>query len=398
VHFVYSVVTTEDARRGIYIGSTAAPPDDHPVRLFSSSSGAVYVPSPGSSPGVLLSAEGRWIEARRFDPSRLTVVGDVKRMAMAAAGASPHHAALLDASSNLLAFSSMSVPYGAHIAVMNRHDGHLEMWPEQELGHFLRLSPNQEKLARVRVDPLRGDPDIWVTDLKRGGQLRISTTRDLDVLPAWSPDGERIAYRSGTNAAPTVKVASADGTGTIRTFACPQPYCEPTDWTPNGAALVVNVSGGDVWTMPVDGSAPRRLLHERFMERDARVSPNGRWITYVSEESGRAEVSVRSLTGTERRFAVSTNGGDQPVWGRDGRELFYVNPGGFLQAVSVREISVGGLQFGRPELLQVPQFAERHWGTTYDVSTDGRVYFPYPGNEPFPQAIAVIFDWQGLIK
>jgi Tol biopolymer transport system component len=238
-----------------------------------------------------------------------------------------------------------------------------------------------------------------VNDLKRGGEQRITTSRDLDLLPVWSRDGNTIAYRTGDAAAPRLAVAEADGTALITTLPCPRPYCEPTDWSPDGS-LIVNASGGDVWAVPLERDrSPRPLVDEPFPVRDARITRDGAWITYVSEESGRPEVSVRSLSGAHGRFTVSTRGGDQPVWRRDGKELFYVNPDGYLQAVSVRQTSNGGLEFGLPRRLAVPKFGAHHWGTTYDVSTDGgRVYFTVDGNEPHPLTIDVILGWQSLLK
>ena len=398
-HFLYLVLSTEEERRGVYLGSAAPSPGATPKRLFRSLSGPVFVPSPDGAAGLLLSAEGRWIEARHFDTRRLTVIGDPQKIDLAAAAATPHHAGLLGAAADILAFASTPVPYGQHVASVNSDGSDFEMWPVRELGHFLRLSPDGGRLARVRLDPSRGDADIWVNDLKRGAEVRITTSRDLDLLPVWSPDGSHVAYRTGDLAAPRLAVMAADGSGVITTIACPRPYCEPTDWSPDGS-LIVNASGGDVWMVPVEGSAqPRPLVDEPFGVRDARVSPDGAWITYVSDESGRPEVSVRSLSGLQRKFAVSTKGGDQPVWRRDGKEMFYVNPDGYLQGVSVTQTPGGGLEFGPPRRLGVPKFGERHWGTTYDVSTDGgRVYFPVDGEEPHPQTIDVILGWQALLR
>ncbi len=399
VHFLYQVLSTDDERRGVYLASTTADAPQQPARLFRSSSGPVYVPLPDRSSGMLLSAEGRWIEARMFDTTRLAVTGDARRIDVAAVGASPHHGALLGASSDLLAFASSPIPYGVHVATVTDIGDDFEVWPGRELTGVFRLSPDGGRLARHRLDPIRGDADIWVDDLKRGGQMRITTSRDLDVLPVWSPDGDRIAYRSGTHAAPILMVAGADGTGAAKMIRCPRPYCEPTDWSPDGA-LIVNVSGGDVWTVPTQaGAEARPLLDESFMERDARVSPNGLWIAYVSDESGRAEVSVRTLSSPQRRLVVSIDGGDQPVWRRDGAELFYVNLHGLLHGVSVRPAAGGRLEFGQPRRLAVPPFAQGHWGTLYDVSPDGhRVYFPYAGDEPFPREVGHVLGWRALFQ
>jgi eukaryotic-like serine/threonine-protein kinase len=218
-------------------------------------------------------------------------------------------------------------------------------------------------------------------------------------MPVWSPDGYRIAHRAGINGKPELRIASADGLGPIQDLPCPRPYCEPTDWTRDDA-LIVNVSGGDVWAVPIQpGKSPQPLLAEAFDERDARVSQDGRWIAYVSNETGRPVVSVRSLSSAPRRYVVSEGGGDQPVWRRDGKELFYVNARRLLQGVSVKSSDDGGLEFGVPRALKVPEFQDRHWGTVYDVSPDGtRVYFPYPGDERPPQEIGLLLGWRALLQ
>jgi len=116
-------------------------------------------------------------------------------------------------------------------------------------------------LARARVDVLRGNPDIWLDDLRRGTRLRLTTSADLDVMPVWSRDGREIAYRSGTVHETTIGFAASDGTGVTRTLACPQQPCEPSDWSPDGRYLVVTAGGSDIWTVPVErGATPQKLL------------------------------------------------------------------------------------------------------------------------------------------
>ena len=398
VHFVYFVQSLANERRGVYVGSLSDPPAHPSNALFRASSGAVYVPEPGGDSGWLLSAEDRWIEARPFDAGRLAVTGDARKIEIAAPAATAHHAGLFSASADVLAFGLTQIPIGTHVGSMTRTGTELDIWPERALGGHYRLSPDGRRLARHRVDA-QNNADIWVHDLIRGTQTRVTTSRHLDVVPAWSPDGQRIVHRSGTNASPKLDIVKADGLGSILELRCPRPNCEPTDWTPDDD-VIVNVSGGDVWAVPIDQSKPPRpLLAESFNERDARVSPDGRWIAYVSDETGRPVVSVRSLSPTPRRFVVSESGGDQPVWRRDGAELFYVNERQLLQAVSVRPSDDGGLGFGLPRALKVPAFAERHWGTVYDVSPDGtRVYFPHPGDERPPREFGVLLGWRALLQ
>jgi len=218
-------------------------------------------------------------------------------------------------------------------------------------------------------------------------------------MPVWSPDGREVAFRSGTLPAPFIGFTSADGSGVTRTMPCPRMPCEPTDWSPDGRYLVVNVSNSEVWALPLDPtrtSGP--LFVEPFPIRDARLSHDGHWVTYVSTESGRPEVSIRSLSGAIRRYVVSTDGGDQPVWRRDGREIFFAGPRGQLYGVTVRAGDDGGLVLGPPTTLDVPLLGERHWGTTYDVSPDGRrVFFPHPGEVRPARSFGVITGWKALV-
>jgi dipeptidyl aminopeptidase/acylaminoacyl peptidase len=186
---------------------------------------------------------------------------------------------------------------------------------------------------------------------------------------------------------------------------CPRAFCEPTDWSPDGQRLLVNVRddldrGGDVWAVSTDpkGSA-QPLLAEAFTERDARLSPDGRWIAYVSEESGRPDVSVRRLSGPALRIVISGSGGEQPVWRRDGRELFFVDPQGRLRAVAVSPGAGANLTFGVPVELKVPLIPILPQGTQYDVSPDGRrVYFLDRTREPAPREIAVVLGWRALLR
>jgi dipeptidyl aminopeptidase/acylaminoacyl peptidase len=184
-------------------------------------------------------------------------------------------------------------------------------------------------------------------------------------------------------------------------MSCPQDACEPSDWSPDGRYLVVTVQRRDIWAIPLTaGDPPYPLLAESFTERDARVSPDGKWLAYVSDESGQAEVSVRSVGGgAQRRFVVSSDGGDQPAWRHDGSELFYATRQGQLQSVTVQSDTQRGLVFGAPVRLKIPVLGERHWGTTYDVSTDGRrVYFPHPETEQAPREFGVVMNWSALLR
>ncbi len=398
VHFVYALGGVNAERRGVYVDRVDTPVSAPTRRLFATDAAAVVAPSPVAGQVVLISPMGSHAELRALDLDTLSIVGDARIVAIDAAPVNPHRAPLLAAAGNAIAYSTTPVPWGTHAAFIDRTGEHLDVWPGKTLGGFPRFSPSGERLARTVVDPTSSDGEIWIEDLVRGTRTRATLSRDLQVLPVWSPDERRIAYRSGPVRRPHLALSSADGRGDVVAIPCPGTYCEPTDWSPDGTVLVANVDN-DVWTVPVSGggtAAP--LLAGAFVERDARLSPDGRWIAYVSYQSERAEVVVRSMAGAERHYVVSSGGGDQPVWRRDGRELFYVDEHSQLFGVPVAHAAAAGLRFGVPTALSLPRFGERHWGTIYDVTPDGRrVTFPDAGPEVAPGDMTFVLDWHALI-
>jgi Tol biopolymer transport system component len=262
-------------------------------------------------------------------------------------------------------------------------------------------------MARQLVDPVRGNPDIWVEDLRDGSLVRVTTATGSDLLPVWSPDGLRLAYGSGTLIERRLSIAAADGTGVAQELPCPAAYCEPTDWSPDGHSLIVNTRleagsavRGDVWSVSLEtGGSAKAILSGPFPEYDARISPNGKWLAYVSEETGRPVVSVRAMSGPPRRRVVSSDGGSQPVWRRDGQELLYVDLEGRLRGRAVQPHPAGELALGVAKALSVPLIGSGHWGTQYDVSFDGQhVYFIERTPAPRPSDIRVVIGWRALLE
>ena len=402
VHFLYFVRSSVDERRGVYLARVDRPASRPASPLFRSESEAVYAPLSGRERGVLLSVANGRVAARPFDYARLALDGDPRMIDLPAGGNTLQYPAMLGASADLLATVSSPIPSGSRLASSGRNGEDPRFWKERETQFWPRLSPDGRRLARQRIDVLRGDPALWVEDLERGTRVRVAT---VGLLPVWSPDGSRLAYLTGTRAEPHLSVVAADGTGDVAILPCPRAFCEPTDWSPDGGRLLVNVRddhdrGGDVWAVSTNpkGSA-QPLLAEAFTERDARLSPDGRWIAYVSEESGRAEVSVRSVSGPLRRIVISGDGGDQPVWRRDGAELFFVDSQGRLRAVAVSPGKGANLTVGVPVELKVPPIPIGQRGTQYDVSPDGRrVYFLDRTREPAPREISVVLGWRALLR
>jgi serine/threonine protein kinase len=402
IHFLFYVRASIDERRGVYVARLDRPASTPGSPLFRSESEAVFVATSGRERGVLLSAADGQLQARPFDAAALRLVGDPRTLPVAAGGNTPYHAAMLSASADLLATVAMPMPFGVRLGSVAR-DGTAVRTSERQPQGWPRLSPDGRRMARQIVDPLRGNPDIWVEDLHDGSLVRVTTATGSDLLPVWSPDGLRLTYGSGSVKERRLSIAAADGTGVAQELPCPSAYCEPTDWSPDGRSLIVNarpMGAGDVWSVSLEaGGSAKAILSEPFPEYDARISPDGQWLAYVSEEAGRPVVSVRAMSGPPRRLVVSSDGGSQPVWRRDGREILYVDLEGRLRGRSVQRQPSGELTLGVANALSVPPVGSGHWGTQYDVSPDGqRVYFIDRTPAPKPSDIGVVIGWRALLK
>ena len=397
-HFLYLARASALEGRGVFVGSVERAGGEG-VRVLDVESNAVYTPLAGADLGVLLYVANGRIEAQRFDPSRRTLVGSAQPLGIEAGGPTLFHPAALGASANVLAYSTQ-FGAGHQIRVASAdgrtprvlHDRQEQQWP--------RISPDGRRMAWLLIDPREPNADIWVEDLARRTRTRVTTAPTRDLGHVWSPDGLRLAYRPDVDDRKRLSIIAADGSGASQDLTCPMSFCEPTDWSSDGRELIVNAyerDDTDVWAVAIaPGGNSRPLLQTRFNERDARVSPDRRWIAYVSDEGGRPEVSVRSLSGSPRRFSVSPGGGDQVVWQRDGRALYYVDPKGRLQNVSVHDQN-GQLSLGQP--VEMPlTIGAGHSNTQYDLAPDGRIYYLDPTPPSLPTDVRIVLGWQALLK
>ena len=261
IHFLFFVRASIDERRGVYVARLDRPASTPGSPLFRSESEAVFVPTSGRERGVLLSAADGQLQARPFDAAALRLVGDPRTLPVAAGANTPYHPAMLSASADLLATVAMPMPYGVRLGTVAR-DGTAVRLSERQPQNWPRLSPDGKRMARQMVDPVRGNPDIWVEDLQDGSLVRVTTATGADVLPVWSPDGRRLAYGSGTLKERRLSIAAADGTGVAQELPCPGAYCEPTDWSPDGRSLIVNTR--------LTASADRRCVERAARGRAGR--------------------------------------------------------------------------------------------------------------------------------
>ena len=218
----------------------------------------------------------------------------------------------------------------------------------------MQLSADATRLAYGLVDPVLGAQDIWVRDLKRGIATRVTFDPADEIWPTWSPDNQRLAYTALIEGHYTMLIRAADGTGKVDTLYHGPSHAGPSHFTPDGRSVLFSDYGNgqpQICVMPpVPGGAVTRIQTNKFSDGGPCLSPDGRWLAYSTNETGRAEVFVLAYPGPGGKWRVSTSGGYAPVWRGDGRELFYRDADGALMAVPIRA-EAGGIDVGAPVKL-----------------------------------------------
>lgn len=265
----------------------------------------------------------------------------------------------------------------------------------------LRMSPDDTRVAIQLENPTIYEADIRVWHLDRGGGTQITHEGD-DSDPVWTPDGERIVYSSEREEGAALFWRRADGLGQEEAIPVASPFEHPYSFNPEGTELAVYTleareGDRDIHVRSVGGEWERRpILVTRFNERSPAFSPDGRWLAYVSDESGQDEVYVLRYPELDEKHLISVGGGREPAWSRDGGELYYR----FESAIfAVKVSTTPEFRAESPELLfdsgaywrQVPW----HGGRTYDVSADGRFVLPRfdAAVDVSEGRMVVVLDW-----
>jgi Tol biopolymer transport system component len=259
------------------------------------------------------------------------------------------------------------------------------------------MSPDGRRLAVQRTDA--GNTDIWLLDVERDTPIRFTTDPEADIAPLWSPGADRIVYSSRRNRFNLYEkpIGAAAATELLAT----EEAKSATDWSHDGRFILFrslgSESGWDVWAMPMSGDRkPFAVVRTKFEERDAQFSPDGKWIAYQSDESGRFEIYLQRFPRGNERIRISPNGGAQPQWRADGRELFYLAIDGQLVAVPIAWSPSGAPEAGTPVSL----FATRLGSLrdialhSYIVSPDGQRFLLDTLVEEAASPIVLILNWK----
>jgi serine/threonine protein kinase/Tol biopolymer transport system component len=350
----------------------------------------------------LIYAQGGTLMAVPLDPRRLTVTGAATPMVEGVLQSNTSGAAQYSLSSTgSLVYVRGEVESAQRRLVWVTRNG-----AEQPVGApvrtylFPRLSPDGRTVA---VGISERETHLWLYDLARETSTRFTFEGNVNHNPTWTPDGKRIAFNSDKDGATSIYWLLADGSGGLeRLTSSPYPNI-PMSWSPDGQLLAFMesnpTSGSDIWVLRLSDRKPQPFLATPFSESVPRFSPDGHWLSYISNESGRYEVYVQPYPGPGRKLQISTEGGTEPVWNRNGRELFYRN-GDKMMAVDIGTQS--GFAAGKPRMLFEGRY-ERSPATSpnYDVSPDGQRFLMLKADEKevaAPTQINVVLNWFEELK
>jgi Tol biopolymer transport system component len=247
-----------------------------------------------------------------------------------------------------------------------------------------------------------GQNDVWVLDLARGIRTRLTFGPVSNGFPVWSPDGKWIIYNSDRNGHSTFFRKPSDGSGTEELLLTNDEIGLPSDWSRDGKYLIfghgpVGYTNWEVWAVPLEGERKPWLLVPHGQNSSSiygRLSPDGRWLAYASNESGRLEVYVVPFRGGQGRWQVSASGGNAPLWSQDGKELYYANLSFGVVAVPVKEVN-GAPQFGAAQQLTTTASAPEFF---FDVTPDGKKILLPVVTQQVNQSMTVVTNWTASLK
>jgi eukaryotic-like serine/threonine-protein kinase len=397
-HFVYA----DSVSRSIRIASLD---NDRPRTLMTF---PVRISSLAYVPGYILFVQDASLVARPFDEKRLEFAGEAIRLLDGIPVSGPGRASFSVSASGVLAYW----PYPAGVAAALRwfgRDGRESSpavnSPAQYAG--FALSPDEKQLVFSRAAK-NGGADLWLRDVVEGTEHQL-TFDGAAFTPQWSPDGGRIVFTGpGESPPPKLFIRNITNTSPPSRFVVAPTANFASSWSADGHSIVsVRIdpaNRNDLWVQRVqDGAAERLSFNTPFNESHGKVSPDNRWIAYVTDESGADEVWVARFPSGDGRRQVSVGGGTSPQWGAGSKEIFYISGNNHLMATPLTDGQTG-VSVGSPRaLFPIPNIAESDWllyptANRFVAASNGqRFLVAVRGPDPNAPPINIVVNWRALL-
>ena len=345
--------------------------------------------------------------AQRFDAKKLRLIGEPFPIAERIESFPQTTTAIFSVSDNgVLAYQRGENTSDLHLAWIERNGKEIEaVTPPGDYAHP-RLSHDGKRVAYDVSDPQNGLADIWTFDLVRRVPTRLTFEPENEVHPIWSPDDQSIVYGSAQpNGAFDLYRKSSTGAGAPERIYTSAALKFPMDWSADGKTIVFQSNdpfqrnNWDIIALSVDKGTAANVIASRFNEDAPQLSPDGHWLAYLSDLSGSLNLYIEPFPPTGAKYQVSTGGGFQPRWRRDGKELFYRTSDDRLVSVTVNATSQG-LQISTPTpLFQIRLAAAAgSGGFQYDISPDGQKFLMNVSKIEGVKPITLVTNWTAELK
>jgi eukaryotic-like serine/threonine-protein kinase len=406
-HFLYSIMSGEKETRGVYLGSLDGTVkrrmlDDGPViKYLAAASGDT-----ASGAGWLIYGRDGALLARPFDAGRLELTGEPLLLSDKVGSDSVYidYSTFSVSDNGVLVFDPNLKRQRRQYRWVDRRGQPINSL-DMATGDFGPwLSPDEKRFVADRIDPQTSTYDLWLCNISGDAAARFTFDPASDFNPVWSPDGSRIVWASTRDSGVANLYQKSASLAGEETLLLKSDYVKiPTDWSRDGRFIIYHQidpkTKVDVWVLPAASSSEAKpLVRTEANEAAGTLSPNGRWLAYVSDVSGRFEVYVQSFPGGGGKQQVSTGGGSYPRWRQDGRELFYYAGDGKLMAVSVRS----GESFEVGESAPLFEFRAGTLLTNlapYVVTADGQRFLISAVVDTEPNApLTVVVNWAAGLK
>ncbi len=365
--------------------------------IFRNHSNAVYASE------HLLFMRDTTLMAQPFNASDLTLKGDAVPIAEQVQFDAAFSRGVFSASENgVLVYQTGDAQTGSQLIWFDRSGKQTGTLGDKALYVDFSISPDLKKVAVSVSDPRVGPPDLWIYEVGRGLRTRFTFDPRPDNGPIWSPDGSRVVFSSTRKGSFDLYIKSYAGSADEELFLETEHDQFPESWSSDGRYVAYQSRGvpgtvSDIWVLPLSGDRkPIPFLQTRFLERHAQFSPDGHWIAYISDESGRDEVYVAPFPVPGRKWQISNAGGIRPYWRQDGREIYYLAEDNRITAVDVGQqgatFEVGA---AKPLFVIRPQRP----GTIYRVSPEGQRFLVNTAvEEERPTPLTLVVNWTADLK
>ncbi len=390
-HYLYLTTGEKPEDSAYWVGSIDS---KERTKLAPAQTLVTYAP-----PGYLLFVRDRTLVAQPFDAKAIKMMGEPVPLAE-------------KIGTDNVGLARFSVSRNGALAYRTGETGGRLLWRDRAGREFETLgdpgdyanpslSPSGDRLAFNLTDSRNGKGDIWIRDLARGVNSRFSLGPGNNVRPVWSPDGERIVFTSDRGGAFDVYEKSARGSGEEKLILHSDEIKSASSWTRDGRYIGYTARNQktllDIWALPTFGDRkPIAIAVSPFSEYQPMFSPDGRYVVYVSSESGRDEIYVQTFPDAGGKWQVSNGGGSDPSWRGDGKELYYRSPDQRLMAVEIR--SGADFQAGIPQGLFVLRVRPGNPRNKYTASADGQKFLvAAPLGRDAMSPTTIVLNWPATL-